>query len=281
MPATRLFRSLRSSLRATGHVTLALLISLAFVLVLATLLNYSKFITTYTDIADRRIGLVTQWARDSIEVLLNLGLELKGLQAAPGILEQAKSRYPYIESISLFDGASGRILYSTAAELTGKAAPPAWLDQQSRANAATWNIDGYDPAIAGIRLDSSFLKGVGGIAIVYSTTETHQKIAMMRQRLVLTALAIFAAFALIAVIFALVATRRLRRTLSALGDALDPDVAAGGEGPETRLPTPFRAPTAAFRETAAAAATALMHVDQERDPPGTAESVHPAEEARP
>lgn len=254
---------MRTSLHATSHVTVALLVSLAFVLVLATLLNYSKFLTTYTELADRRIALVSQWARDSVEVLLNLGLELKGLQAAPEILAQAKSRYPYVENISLFDGSSGRILYSTSSELVGKLAPTEWLARQAVSREATWHIDGTDPAVAGIRLDSSFLKGVGGIAIVYSTGESHRKIAMMRERLVVTALAVFAAFALIAVIFALIATRGMRRTLSGLTDALDPD---HGEPTEMRglaLPDPMRAPTAAFRHAAATANLELAQAEQE------------------
>ena len=254
---------MRTSLHATSHVTVALLVSLAFVLVLATLLNYSKFLTTYTELADRRIALVSQWARDSVEVLLNLGLELKGLQAAPEILAQAKSRYPYVENISLFDGSSGRILYSTSSELVGKLAPTEWLARQAVSREATWHIDGTDPAIAGIRLDSSFLKGVGGIAIVYSTGESHRKIAMMRERLVVTALAVFAAFALIAVIFALIATRGMRRTLSGLTDALDPD---HGEPTEMRglaLPDPMRGPTAAFRHAAATANRELAQAEQE------------------
>lgn len=254
---------MRTSLHATSHVTVALLVSLAFVLVLATLLNYSKFLTTYTELADRRIALVSQWARDSVEVLLNLGLELKGLQAAPEILAQAKSRYPYVENISLFDGSSGRILYSTSSELVGKQAPTEWLARQAVSREATWHIDGTDPAIAGIRLDTSFLKGVGGIAIVYSTGESHRKIAIMRERLVVTALAVFAAFALIAVIFALLATRGMRRTLSGLTDALDPDHGEPTEMSGLALPDPMRGPTAAFRHAAATANRELAQAEQE------------------
>jgi hypothetical protein len=254
---------MRTSLHATSHVTLALLVSLAFVLVLATLLNYSKFLTTYTELSDRRIALVSQWARDSVEVLLNLGLELKGLQAAPEILAQAKSRYPYVENISLFDGGSGRILYSTSPDLVGKQAPAEWLARQAASREATWHIDGADPAIAGIRLDSSFLKGVGGIAIVYSTGEAHRKIAMMRERLVVTALAVFAAFALIAVIFALLATRGMRRTLTSLTDALDPDRDEQADGRGLALPDPMRGPTDAFRHNAATANRELAQAERE------------------
>ncbi len=188
---------------------------------------------------------MTAWTRDSIEVLLNLGLELKGLQAAPGILEQAKARYPYIENISLFETASGRILYSTHADQVGKPTPHAWLSAQARATQATWHVDGEDPAVAGIRLDSSFLKGLGGIAIVYSTADAQAKMALMRERLMLTALAVFGAFALLAIILALLATRGMRRTLRGLADALDPS----SERPvDTRLPEPLRAPIVAFRE---------------------------------
>jgi hypothetical protein len=238
----------------------ALLVSLAFVLALATLLNYSKFLTTYTELSDRRVALVTAWTRDSIEVLLNLGLELKGLEAAPGILEQAKARYPYIESISLFETASGRILYSTLSDHVGKPTPPAWLAAQAHAPQATWHVDGDDPAVAGIRLDSSFLKGLGGIAIVYSTADAQAKMALMRERLMLTALAVFGAFALLAIILALLATRGMRRTLRGLADALDPS----SERPvDARLPEPLRAPIVAFREATTQAEAALAEAERD------------------
>lgn len=256
----QLLRSLRASLHAATYVTLALLVSLAFVLALATLLNYSKFLTTYTELSDRRVALVTAWTRDSIEVLLNLGLELKGLQAAPGVLEQAKARYPYIESISLFETASGRILYSTLSDQVGKATPPAWLTAQANATQATWHIDGEDPAVAGIRLDSSFLKGLGGIAIVYSTADAHAKMELMRERLTLTALTVFGAFALLAIILALLATRGMRRTLRGLADALDP---SGGHAVDEKLPEPLRAPIMAFREATTQAEVALAEAERD------------------
>lgn len=256
----QILHALRTSLSATTHVTLALLVSLAFVLLLATLLNYSKFLTTYTELSDRRVALVTSWTRDSIEVLLNLGLELKGLHAAPGILEQAKSRYPYIESISLFDTAGGRILYSTSGELVGKSTPPAWLAAQAQSTQTRWHIDGTDSAVAGIRLDSSFLKGVGGIAILYSTADAQAKIAGMRERLIMTALGVFGVFGLLAVILALLATRGMRRTLRGLADALDP---SGGQPLDPRLPEPLRAPIVAFRDATVGAENALS--DAEKD----------------
>lgn len=256
----QLLRSLRASLHAATYVTLALLVSLAFVLALATLLNYSKFLTTYTELSDRRVALVTAWTRDSIEVLLNLGLELKGLQAAPGVLEQAKARYPYIESISLFETASGRILYSTLSDQVGKATPPTWLSAQANATQATWHIDGEDPAVAGIRLDSSFLKGLGGIAIVYSTADAHAKMELMRERLTLTALTVFGAFALLAIILALLATRGMRRTLRGLADALDP---SSDHAVDERLPEPLRAPIVAFREATTQAEAALAEAERD------------------
>ncbi|MCK0209438.1 hypothetical protein MWN33_15495 [Starkeya koreensis] len=254
------FRSLRASLHATTFVTLSLLISLAFVLALATLLNYSKFLTTYTELSDRRVALVTTWTRDSIEVLLNLGLELKGLHAASAILEQAKTRYPHIESISLFDTASGRILYSTSPELLGKPTPHAWLEAQAHSTRPTWNIAQEDPAVAGVRLDSSFLKGLGGIAIVHSTTQAREKIARMRDELVMTALGVFGAFAVLAVALALLATRGMRRTLRGLTEALDPST---GTPAKSQAPPGLRGPLSAFRQAVEAAESELAGAEKE------------------
>lgn len=253
-------RSLRASLHATTFVTLALLVSLAFVLSLATLLNYSKFLTTFSELSDRRVALVTTWTRDSIEVLLNLGLELKGLHAAPGILEKAKAHYPYIESISLFDTASDRILYSTVSELVGKPTPPAWVDAQAKATRPDWHLDGENSSTVGIRLDSSFLKGLGGVAVVYSTAEAGEKIATMRNQLVASALAVFAGFALLAVVLALLATRGMRRTLRGLTDAFEPEE---GRPVDARLPQALRDPVRAFRQAVEEAESELALAELE------------------
>lgn len=266
VPPRSFVRSLRASLHATTFVTLSLLVSLAFVLSLATVLNYSKFLTTYTELSDRRVALVTTWTRDSIEMLLNLGLELKGLHAAPGILEQAKTRYPHIESISLFDTASGRVLYSTSPDLVGKPTPTAWVEAQAHATKPTWHIDHEESATAGVRLDSSFLKGLGGIAIVHSTMQARAKIAQMRDELVMTALGVFAVFAVVAVVLALLATRGMRRTLRGLTAALDPSARSPAE---TRVPAELQAPITAFRQAVAAAETELASAEKELGAPPT------------
>lgn len=257
--AARYFRLLRASLGSTAYVTLTLLVSLAFVLILATALNYSKFLSTYNGLSDRRIAMVTEWTRDSIQVVLNLGLELKGVAAAGNILQAAMNRDPHIGSIALFDTASKRIVFSSNPDQVGKPAAPEWLDAQQHATGSFWKLANSDPVIVGIRLDSSVLDNVGGVVLAYSLADTDNKITAMRNELIASALSIFALFTLLAVAGALFATRGLRRTLAGLSNALDPDVP--DHAASASLPTSLRQPAEHFRANAARAEAELADIE--------------------
>ena len=254
-------RSLRASLGSTAYVTLTLLVSLAFVLILTTALNYSKFLSTYNGLADRRIAMVTDWTRDSIQVALNLGLELRGVAAAGSILHAAMNRDPHISNIALFDTLSKRIVFSSDSEQIGKPAPREWLDAQAHASGAHWRLDGDYPLIVGVRIDSSVLPNVGGVVVSYSMHDSNRRVAEMRNELILSALSVFALFTLFAVIGALFATRGLRRTLDGLMNEFDLDAAepvAGG-----KLPSRLRVPAQHFRANAASAEVELAGIERD------------------
>ncbi|HEY9212497.1 MAG TPA: hypothetical protein VIQ29_06550 [Ancylobacter sp.] len=259
--AARTFRSLRASLGSTAHVTLTLLVSLAFVLVLATALNYSKFLSTYNGLADRRIVMVTEWTRDSIQVVLNLGLELKGVAAGGNILQAAMNRDPHISSIALFDTASKRIVFSSNPDQIGKPSAEEWLHAQERAAGPHWRLADSDPVIVGIRLDSSVLQNVGGVVLAYSMDDTYRKTAEMRDQLIISSLAIFALFTLVAVIGSLLVTRGLRRTLGGLMIAFDPDASDTAAG--ARLPSHLIQPAQRFRANAADAEAELAGIERD------------------
>ena len=254
-------RSLRASLGSTAYVTLTLLVSLGFVLILTSALNYSKFVSTYNGLADRRIAMVTDWTRDSIQVVLNLGLELRGVAAAGNILQAAMNRDPHISNIALFDTASRRIVFSSNPEQVGKPAEPAWLEAQTHASGPHWRLESDDPLTVGVRIDSSVLPNVGGVAVSYSMHDTNRKIAEMRNELILNALAIFAMFTLFAVVGALFATRGLRRTLAGLMSVFDPDEAEQAAG--ERLPGRLREPAQNFRANAASAEAELADIERD------------------
>jgi len=266
--ASRTFRSLRASLGSTAYVTLTLLVSLAFVLILTSALNYSKFLSTYNSLSDRRIAMVTDWMRDSIQVVLNLGLELKGAAAAGNILQAAMSRDPHISNIALFDTASKRIVFSSDPEQVGKPIQPEWLEAQHRASGPHWKLESEDPVIVGVRIDSSVMENVGGVAVSYSMHDTHLKIAEMRNKLIIDAVSVFALFTLFAVIGALFATRGLRRTLTGLMSEFDFDASDQAAG--AHLPSRLREPAQHFRANAASAEDELA--DIERDMAHTAAS---------
>lgn len=252
---------MRASLGSTAYVTLTLLVSLGFVLILATTLNYSKFISTYNGLADRRIAMITEWTRDSIQVVLNLGLELKGVAAAGNILKAAMNRDPHIGSIALFDTASQRIVFSTNPDQVGKPAAPEWLHAQERATGPHWKLAESDPVIVGIRIDSGAVPNVGGAVLSYSLEDAHRNIAMMRDELIISALAIFALFTLVAVAGSLLVTRGLRRTLAGLSATFDPD--APDTAASARLPARLRELATHFRANATSAKAELADIERE------------------
>ena len=257
----RTLRSLRASLGSTAYVTLTLLVSLGFVLILTTALNYSKFLSTYNGLSDRRIAMVTDWTRDSIQNVLNLGLELKGVAAAGPILQAAMNRDPHISNIVLFDTVSKRIVFSSDPEQIGKPIEPAWLEAQMQSSGPHWKLDNSDPVIVGVRIDSSILKNVGGVVVSYSMHDTNLKVAQMRNRLIVDALSIFALFTLFAVIGALFATRGLRRTLAGLMSEFDFE--ATEPAASERLPSRLREPAQNFRANAASAEVELADVEHD------------------
>ncbi|MEP9378641.1 hypothetical protein ABLE91_18135 [Aquabacter sp. CN5-332] len=253
----RLFGALGESV----HIAAAIVLSLAFVLILTTTLNHWKFASTYGEIAERRIALVGQRAHDSIDAALRLGLKLEDVATAQQIVANAKEEDRRVESVAVFSARSSRILHATDPTLVGTPVPEAWLSAQRQATGKSWHIGGEDLATVGMRLDTGDEKGVGGIALVYSLAETQRAMAHMRVAQIEEMLAIFALFVIIALVATMLATRDLHRPLKGLANMLQ---AGGSDGdPGGVLPESLRLPAAQFRAAAAEAAAALEAAERD------------------
>jgi hypothetical protein len=235
-------------LRSTATIAAVLLISLVFVLSLVTLLSYFKFESSLTAITERRVGLIVERAKNSIESVMRLGLKLEDIEAVRGIVEEAGGRDPRIENIHVFRTDRGRHVFASDTAEIDLPVDPAWLAAQAASADGSWRIQSGGRAVVGARLDSSIVEGIGGVAVTYSLVDVIVRIETMRDNLILAAAATVAAFSLIALISAPLMTRGFRRTLGSLADAIDGDTGSDPTAP--RLPESLRESVEQFRTTA-------------------------------
>lgn len=257
--AARRILPLLDPLRSTATIAAVLLISLVFVLSLVTLLSYFKFESSLTAITERRVGLIVERAKDSIESVMRLGLKLEDIEAVGGIVEEARGRDPRIENIHVFRTDKARHVFASDTSEIGGPVDPAWLAAQAASTDGSWRIQSGGHAVVGTRLDSSIVDGIGGVAVTYSLVAVIGRIETMRDNLILAALATVAAFALVALISAPLMTRGFRRTLGNLADAIDGD--AGAETRATGLPESLRESVEQFRRTAGEAERELDRIE--------------------
>lgn len=180
------------------------LLSLAFVILLVGLLNYYKFQTTFQDVAERRVSMILDRAKSSIESAMDLGLRLEDVGAAPLILGSLTVQDWRVEDAFIFEGAEGRAIFALDPEIIGRPIDPALLAMHARHANGVWRLPEDDRVFLGARLDSAYSDGVGGIALAYSLAELHADAQAMRGELaaaMAATLAIFAGLAFIGLYF--------------------------------------------------------------------------------
>src|SRR3990167_3060808 len=136
-------------LRSTATTAAVLLISLVFVLSLVTLLSYFKFESSLTAITERRVGLIVERAKDSIESVIRLGLKLEDIEAVRGIVEEARGRAPRIENTHVFRTDRARHLFASDPAEIDAPVDPAWLAAQAASADGIWGIQAGGRAVVG------------------------------------------------------------------------------------------------------------------------------------
>lgn len=237
-----------------------LLVSLAFVLGLVAFLGYFKFGSSLTTIAERRIALIADEARESIEMEMRLGLKLEDIQAVRGVVEGAQARDPRVQHIYVFSSETGRNLFASDPAAIAAAVDPAWLGAQSSATDGAWRIHSGSSAVIGRRLDSNIAPGIGGIVIVYSLEDVLARIAAMRTKLLLATAGTYTVFSLIALAGAMLITRGFGRTVRGLADAISaPEPSSIGA--TTPIPESLRLSVDRFRAAASEAGRQLDRLE--------------------
>jgi hypothetical protein len=243
-----------ASMRSTATITAVFLASLTFVLGLVTLLNYFKFQSSFSDLAERRVGTITERIHGSLETAIDLGLNLRDIEVTRSILANTQAQDTRIENIFVFSTDNARIVFASDPAAIGGAADPGWLSAQASAKDGAWRIQAGNRVLIGRQLDSELAKNIGGVVLVYSLADVVARVDAMRDHLISNALATLAIFSVVAVLSAVLVTRDFRKTVSGLSDAIgstEPEEGAAAV-PESLLSSINR-----FRRVASEAQTQL------------------------
>jgi hypothetical protein len=251
---------LSAPLRSTATIVSVFLVSLAFVLALVTLLDYFKFQSAITGLAEQRVGIIIARVHKSLETAIDLGLNLRAIGIERIVAASTEAEGARIKNSYVFAADGGAIIYSSDPAAVATKAAPAWLAAQAAAGDAEWRVRLGDHLLVGERLDSALAAAVGGVVLDYSLADVNGRVAAMRDHLIGSALVTFLAFAILAVGGAIVATREFRRTIGGLTEA----ISFAAEPPPPVSPSindPLRSSLDQFRRTTSEAHDQLDRVE--------------------
>jgi hypothetical protein len=215
-----LLAALLAPLRSTATIVSVFLVSLAFVLALVTLLDYFKFQSAITDLAEQRAGIIIARVHKSLETAIDLGLNLRAIGLERIVKASTEAEGGRIENSYVFAADDRAIIYSSDPAATATKAASAWLAAQATAGDGEWQIRQGDHLVLGESLDSALAAAIGGVVLDYSLADVNARVAKTRDRLVISAVLTFVAFAILAVGGAIVATREFRKTIGGLTEAI-------------------------------------------------------------
>ncbi len=246
--------------RSTATIVSVFLVSLAFVLALVTLLDYFKFQSAITELAEQRAGIIIARVHKSLETEVDLGLNLRAIGLERIVKASTKAETGRIEASYVFAGDDAAIIYSSDPAAMATKAQPAWLAAQAAtAGEGVWQIRQGDHLLIGERLDSALSAAVGGVVLDYSLADVNARVARTRNRLIGSAMLTFLGFAILAVGGAIVATREFRKTIGGLTEAIS--FAAEPRPLSGSINDPLRSSLDRFRRTTSEAHDQLDRVE--------------------
>lgn len=255
-----LLTALLVPLRSTATIVSVFLISLAFVIALVTLLDYFKFQSAITELAEERAAVIIARVHSSLETAIDLGLNLRaiGLERIVGASTGAEGAR--IKNSYVFATDDGAIIYASDKAAAATKAAPAWLAAQAAAGDGEWRLKQGDHLFIGERLDSALAAAIGGVVLDYSLADVNARVIAMRDHLIGSALLAFLGFGILAVAGAMVATREFRKTIGGLTEA----ISFAAEPPPRVLGSindPLRSSLERFRRTTCEAHDQLDRVE--------------------
>jgi hypothetical protein len=236
------------------------LISLGFVIALVTLLDYFKFQSAITELAEERAAVIIARVHSSLETAIDLGLDLREIGLDRIVKASTEAEGGRIKNSYIFAADDGTIIYSSDKAAAAAKAAPAWLAAQAAARDGEWRIRQGDSLLVGQRLDSALDAAVGGVVLDYSLKDVNASVAAMRDHLIGSALLAFLGFGILAVGGAMVATREFHKTVGGLTEAIS---FAAEPLPSTlgAINDPLRSSLERFRRTTSEAHDQLDRVE--------------------
>lgn len=228
----------------------AFLCVFAVAMALTVLLNQAKFGDILRGLDDSRVSVVTLDTSRRLRQAVDLGLPLKDIAESQAIVDFLVEEYPELQSVSIFD-ADGRLLVHGGQALEDEPAevPDDWSADNRGAGGDVWRLETPLSFIVGAPVVNNFGKLEGGVAVRYGKTRYSRIVGGLTDELVETAILLFAATGLLAVLGTAAVLRRLIATARRLGTAVDGLLDMDSQAPDLEE---FTAYSAKVRETAAA-----------------------------
>lgn len=245
----------------TLKVALTVVSSLALAMALVVGLNLLRFDGTQRAIDTERAAILLLDLSYGVTAAHDVGVPLGDFAPLAELREHARRKGDDLLDLLLFDH-DGRVLQSGEPALEGSRVPDAWLAAQALAGEDVWSLAPSDRLIVGLGFRTSFGERAGGLVAVLSRRQQQADLTAMLNHLGLTALAIFALAALLAIPASLLLSQRLRRLVGRI-DASIAGIPGDGGGREAAALRPLLDGFAERRREAEAALAVA-----EGSPPG-------------
>ena len=233
-------------------LNLAFLCAFAVAMALTVMLNQAKFGDILRGLDDSRVSVVTLDTSRRLRQAVDLGLPLKDIAESQAIVDTLVEEYPELQSVTIFD-ADGRLLVHGGQALAGRttAAPDAWTAGNRQAEGDVWRLDTPESFVVGAPVVNNFGKLEGGVAVRYGKARYERTVGELTDELLETAVILFVAAGLLAVLGTAAVLRRLIASARRLAAAVEGLLDTAPAPAETDL-AEFEAYSATVRETAAA-----------------------------
>jgi len=196
----------------TLKVALTAISSLALAMALVVGLNLLRFDSTQRTLDTERAAILLLDLSYAVTAAHDIGLPLRDFAPLAALRERARLKSDDFLDLLLFDH-EGRVLQSGGAVPEGATVPDSWLRAQATASEGVWSLTESGHLVVGLGFRTSFGDDAGGLVAVLSRRQRQAELATMTGHLGLTALAIFALAAGLAVPVSLLLSRRLRRLI--------------------------------------------------------------------
>lgn len=157
----------------TTKLTIPVVLIATMAIGLTAFLNLGKFDRTLGELETSRARFTLNEIHGTLDLGLALGLPLRGIANAQGVLEYEIQRNPAIVAIVVHDE-QGAIAFHAGFPMEGDMVPASWRPYLVGKGAKSWSLRENDEQVIGAGLTSVIGTPVGGIGMRYSLRD-HDK----------------------------------------------------------------------------------------------------------